>query len=319
MKSLLNLFALTILLFNVNAQTKRIDFKPTNKYPEGVAYNGKDNNFFISSIKTGTIGKVDMDGNYTPFFADNTFKSTYGMKVDSMHNLLWVCVSDANYSQNSTPETYKKMARLIAIDLLSEKKVKDIDLSNLIDGKHFANDLAFDNNGNVYVTDSYSPVIYKIDKNDKATVFAINELFKGKDLGLNGIAYHPDGYLIVGNTSTGAIIKVNVAKPNEVSVIKTKDLFPGADGVFFNDKKELILIENKGVDKIFNIASNDGWKSAEIKESTGITDRFQNPSAGTMVQNKLYILNSKLNELQDPIMPPSKEWSLQLAQFKPVN
>jgi hypothetical protein len=46
--------------------------------------------------------------------------------------------------------------------------------------------------------------------------------------------------------------------------------------------------------------------------------RFQQPSTVTTANGKTYVLNSKLNELADPVKRPSKEFSLQLAEFKPM-
>ena len=311
------LFILTLLIFGTAfCQTPRITFKAPKVYPEGVAYNAKTRTFYVSSVKDPTLGSVDAAGNYKPFYQDKALKSSYGMKVNASQNQLWVCTGDANYSDYSDSDNYKKMIRLIAVDLSSGKKVQDINLSKLYNGKHFANDLAFDDKGSAYITDSYSPVIYKIDAQGKASVFAENEMFKGKDIGLNGIAYNPQGYLITVNNGNGDILKVDLANPKMVTKVKIDNLFPGADGLLWDAQGNLILIQNKGVDKAYQIASTDGWQTAKIKAATSITDRFQNPTTGVMQGGKIYLLNAKLNELTDPTKKPSDEFSLQQVVFK---
>lgn len=126
------------------------------------------------------------------------------MKVDNKRNNLWVCTGVPNHSMYSDSSTYKKLARLIALDLTSGRKTDDIDLSKLYEGKHFANDLVLDDAGNIYITDSYLPVIYKVDAQGKASVFVQHEMFKGEDVGLNGIVWDAKGFLLVINNSTGA-------------------------------------------------------------------------------------------------------------------
>ena len=308
------------LLFCVNseAQSPQIKFAMPGLYPEGVTFNSKNNLFYVSSVTTGTIGTVDMKGNYKPFYTDSLLKSTYGLKIDPKQNRLWACVSDANYSKFSDSTTFKKMGRMIAIDLTTGKKVQETDLAKEYPGKHFINDMAFDTEGNLYVTDSFSPVVYKIGKDGKATVFAESDWFKSEDIGLNGIAYSGKGYLVVNNNSSGALYKIDMKDPKNISRIKIKNLFPGADGMLFDEAGNLILVQNKSVDKVHQLLSTDNWQTAEVKASTAATDRYQQPSTGTLMKDQIYVLNSKMNELADPVKRPSKEFSLQLVQFKPA-
>jgi sugar lactone lactonase YvrE len=259
-----------------------------------------------------------MMGNYKIVYQDTTLKSTYGLKVDTSNQLLWACVSDANYSKYSSAQTFKKVARLIAVDLASGKKVKDIDLANLKNGSHFINDITFDDQGGLYATDSFSPVVYKIDKDGKASVFAESELFKSEDIGLNGIAFDRRGFLIVNNNSAGALLKIDVKDPKVISRVKIKNFFPGADGMLFDKEGNLILVQNKSVDKIFKITSSDGWQTAKVLGATAAEDRYQQPSTNTVVGNDVYILNSKMNELSDPVKRPSKQFSIQKAIFNPA-
>lgn len=302
------------------AQTPRITFKVPKLYPEGVAYHQAKDVFFVSSVKTGTIGTVDQLGTYKEFYADKDLISSFGMKVDPQGKLLWATLSDPNpsYSIYSSEKTLKKMGRLIAIDVNSGKKVKDIDLARLYEGKHFVNDIAFDAQGNIYATDSYSPVIYKIDAAGNATVFAENELFIGADIGLNGIAVSPSGFLITVNNSDGTILKVDINDPKKVSKVKIDGHFPGADGIMFDGAGNLVLIQNKGVNKVYTISSGDNFMSAKITSATDGNDRFAQPSTGVVRSGKFWALNSKLNELTNKTLPPSVDFSLQEAVFKVV-
>ncbi|MET0300152.1 MAG: hypothetical protein ABW036_10335, partial [Flavitalea sp.] len=237
----------------MSSKNQKIEFIAPSVYPEGVAYDPGTNVFYVSSVSYGTIGKVTMDGKYSEIYKDTTLRSSFGIKL--FENKIWFCVSDPHFSKKKSPETFRKMIRLICIDPSTGKKLQDIDLSGLAPGPHFGNDLAIDKNGNKYISDSFSPVIYKVDKNNKATVFASNPLFGAIGTGLNGLAVHSSGYLIAVNSARGSILKINMTNPEKVTKVKSDQFFPGADGLLFDVKGNLILVQNKGVDKIFKLTS----------------------------------------------------------------
>lgn len=85
-----------------------------------------------------------------------------------------------------------------------------------------------------------------------------------------------------------------------------------------DEQKNLVLILNKGINKAFQISCTDNWMTAEVQAATAMEDRFANPCKANMQRGKIYALNSKLNELDDPTKAPSKEFLLQLVQFKPA-
>jgi hypothetical protein len=133
---------------------------------------------------------------------------------------------------------------------------------------------------------------------------------------LNGIVWHPRGFALVVNNDNGVIFKIDAHSPHTVQKVKLGNFFPGADGLLWNNEGDLVLVQNKGVNKIHVIKGVNNWDSAYIKASTATEDRFQHPSTCTIREGKVYVVNSKLNELQDPGITPSKEFSFQLAVFR---
>jgi sugar lactone lactonase YvrE len=298
--------------------TKRIEFEAPETYPEGIAFDKASNVFYVSSARLGTVGEVTKDGKYLELYADKTLKSTYGLKVHPDGKRLFVCAGDANYSKFSTPDTKKKMARLLIIDLRTGKKISDIDLSQLIPGEHFPNDLTFDKEGSVYITDSFADAVYKVDKKGVPTVFSTSELLKTAGVGPNGIVFHPEGFLLVANNGTGALIKLPISNPNSGTKVKIDQFFPGADGMLLNDNTTLTLVQNGGVNKIFKIKSSDNWTTAQVTESTSMEDRFAFPSTAAISGNETWIMNANFSELAEGNNVPSKKFSLQQAVFAPV-
>jgi sugar lactone lactonase YvrE len=317
MKKYIILLLLTQLAW-AQEPTKRIEFEAPESYPEGVAFDNASNVFYVSSARLGTIGKVTKEGKYSAIYSDQSMKSTYGLKVHPDGKRLFVCAGDANYSKFSTPDTKKKMARLLCIDLKSGKKLADVDLSGLVPGEHFPNDLAFDKDGNVYITDSFADVVYKVDPKGKASVFSQSELLKSAGVGPNGIVYHPEGFLIVANNGTGALVKLPLASPQNGAKVKIGQFFPSADGLLLNDNNTLTLVQNGGVNKIFRLKTTDNWISAEVIESTSVEDRFAFPSTAAMSGSETWIMNANFSELTEGNNVPSKKFSLQQAVFSPV-
>ena len=317
MKKLLILFLFVQIIW-AQEPTKRIEFEAPESYPEGVVFDTKANVFYVSSARLGTLGKVTKEGKYTELYADKSLKSTYGLKVHPDGKRVFVCAGDANYSKFSTPETKKKMARLISVDVKSGKKLADIDLSQLIPGEHFPNDLIFDASGNAYITDSYADAVYKVDASGKASVFSKNELLKSAGVGPNGIVFHSKGFLIVANNGSGALIKIDLSNPEKAVKIKIDQFFPNVDGLLLDDDNTLTLVQNGGVNKIFKIKTSDNWISAQVMESTSVEDRFAFPSTAAKSGKETWIMNANFTELTEGNNVPSKKFSLQLAVFKPV-
>jgi hypothetical protein len=312
------LLSITIYSCIAIRPTERIEFNAPDAYPEGISYDSIRQQYFVSSARTGNIGKVTSTGAYSLVHTDTSLKSTYGMKVHPNGKELYVCSGDANYSKYTSPDTRQKMARLIVLDITSGKKIKDIDLSKLVPGKHFPNDLCFDQQGNCYITDSYAHAIYKVSAEGNASVFAKDSVFITEGVGINGIVYHPAGFLIVDNTNTGGLYKIGINDPSKVSKIKIDQFFLGADGLLLNDANELVMVVNGSNDKIYQLTSEDNWNTAEIKATTLAADRFTYPSTVTRRDGNYWVMNAKFNELVDSNGVPSKTFAIQKAVFKPI-
>ncbi len=298
--------------------TARIEFEAPGAYPEGIAFDSVRNMYYVSSARLATIGKVTPEGTYSVFHADTTLKSTYGVRIHPDGKRLFVCAGDANYSKYTSPRTRTKMIRLLSFDLDSGKKLSDTDLSGLIPGKHFGNDITFDKDGNAYITDSFAHAIYKVDAGGKASVFAKHKLFETAGIGLNGIVYHPGGFLLVDNSNTGQIYKVDMANPENVTKVATDQYFLGADGLILRDDNKLVVVVNGGSDKIYQLETEDNWASASLAAATLAADRFTYPSTATRRGDDIWVMNAKFSEIADSNAVPSKNFAIQHAVLKPL-
>jgi len=88
-------------------------------------------------------------------------------------------------------------------------------------GRRLATDVPVDPEGDAYFTDSLSPVIYEVGPEGEATVFAQNELFMNHDgLGLNDIAFHADGFLLVATGGRDAFYRIPLVTPEDPTKVE---------------------------------------------------------------------------------------------------
>jgi len=271
-----------------------IEYKAPSAYPEGIAYNEKTNEFFVSSMRHGTVGVVK-DGKYRPFAKDPQLVSSVGMHADPERGRLLVCVSDPGVSEKTSPKTQKKLARLMAFDLKTGKRKGSVDLNALApEGEHFCNDIAIDGDGNAYATDSFSPIVYKVDPAFKAAVFLKDDKFKGQGFGLNGLVHHKDGFLIVAKSDDGTLWKINEKGAPAAEEIKLSEKLVNADGLVLSPAGDLIVVQNE-THRASRVKSTDGWKTGKVDKTVALDAAF--PTTAVYAGDKLYVDLSHLNEL----------------------
>jgi sugar lactone lactonase YvrE len=296
--------------------------KETSLYPEGIVYNDVTKKTYVGSYFKGKITTLDLNGKMTDFIKDETLVAVVGLAVDTKNNRLLVCNSDAGISKRSGKTTTGQLAQVIAYDLTTGKKLKTIDLSKLFPGGHFLNDLVLDAKGNIYVTDSFSPVIYKIDTNDTPSVLLSNDNFKVPQgaFGLNGIVYHKDNYLIVGKSFGGKLYKVALDNSKTVEEIKLNKNVNSLDGLLLTNNNTLVLVSNyfagpKFDEAIYKIETSDNWINANVTSTfTALDGKY--PTTLTEIKGNLFVNFGYFPELVNPNSAPNDSFKLQKVTFK---
>jgi len=287
--------------------------------PEGIEFNKNDNTFFLSSLNAGPIIKVNLDGTFKPFTSGEQFPlSTAGIQIDYKRNRLLVAGFNGTELMDNNPKT-KGTAFLRTYNLKTGVIEKDINLSSLLPNAsaYFANDIAVDNSGNVYISDWYARVVYKVDLDRKPSVFWKNET--GIESGANGLDFHPNGYLLVsilnvndkGLYTDYGLVKIPVNDAKSVKVVDIADNgFTGFDGMVINSKGNVVGVTNNGIspggNTFIELSSDDNWTSAKIINTKPIT-----PSTTVTVtpENKNYIIN------QDFTKPMKEIWTIEQVKF----
>jgi hypothetical protein len=284
-----------------------IRFTQPGLYPEGVAFDKFNNRFLVSSFGRGTIGAVSFDGNYTPLIEDPDLKSTLGLHIDEARKRIVVAVTDGLLGD---------VSKLGVYDLNTASRIWLIDLAAVYpNGIHLADDLTIDPQGNIYITDTKSPVIYKVDLHGNTSVFFEDQNFAKPPTvaarvwsGFNGIAYDNDGFLVVAFYAGSAVgkpslMKIPVNDPQHFNAVALDfpAIFPdfSLDGILLSrNGKELIGVNNKYLSRpmeIVHLTSNDHWNSAKRMET--FATGFSSPTTATSDGKNVFVIYSYLYDI----------------------
>jgi sugar lactone lactonase YvrE len=285
-----------------------VKFNSSSLYPEGVEWDNTNKRFLVTSIRKGEIGSVKDDGSYWVFAKDPRMISSVGIHIDKKRDRVLVCNADAGAAEKSSPDTAGKVAALAVFQLSTGNLTKYINLAKGIDGAHFCNDIALDKDGTAYITDSFSPIIYKVDTNYNSSVLINNKTFSGKSFNLNGIVVKDD-YLLVVKMNSGQLFKIPLNNPDSFHEVKLKNRIEGADGLIWGEDGSLVVIANNNAhigvpastaptNAVIKLTSNDNWASASVVSKVGTGDVFA--STGTIRNDQIYVIHAMLHVLFNP-------------------
>ncbi|GAB3826732.1 gluconolaconase [Pontibacter rugosus] len=297
-----------------------ITFNRQGLYPEGVSHDALYERFFVSSASTGTVGTVDYKGNYMPFITDERLISSIGLEVDENRKRVLIASSDPGNTPNSTPATAGQTAALGIYHLATGAPIHYVNLGALRPGiPHFANDIAIDKHGNAYVTDSFSPIIYKVDVHGNATVFYENEAFATPQgaFGFNGIAYHPAGFLLVAYSINNEIYKIPLSNPGAISKVALDAPLEGPDGLLLSKNGEqLVVVNNAGGQpsgRVLSFRSANKWQTASLAERFDTGPVF--PTTATSYGDQVFVLYAHLNKLFGGAPQQQEEFTIRKVPF----
>lgn len=296
-----------------------VTFSQAGLYPEGVQYDAANSRFLVTSLTTGRVGQVKDDGTYSTAFPDDPkLVSAIGLYLDEPRNRVLAAVSDPGANQaRSTAATQGKLARLAIFNRNAPTAAPTVvELGTLRpNAGHFANDIAVDAQGNAYVTDSFSGIIYKVDTQNNATVFVESAQFAAPAgaFGLNGIVFHPDGYLLAVKSDDGKLFKIPLATPASFTTVTTTQNLMAADGLLLQDNNTLQVVSNAQA-KVFRLTTTNGFGAATLSGTFATKAEF--PTTLTRRDGVSYVLYANLDKLFGGQMPAVGQYSINRVTFQ---
>lgn len=216
--------------------------------------------------------------------ADLAGFASLGLAIDRPRNRLLVAVADVLTNRYSA---------LAAYDLSNWNRLFLTTLAQTGDEKSMADDVAVDPEGNAYVTDAKSSKIWKVGVNGELQSIIKSPLFTPKEwykslVALNGIVYHPDGYLLVIHTFSGNLFKIKINKGgvDEVKLVKmvSGSLVMG-DGIELLSPTKLVVAGNPSGRLV---ESTDEWETASVvSKFSGLVHRLA--TAATVKDGEVYL------------------------------
>ncbi len=266
-------------------------------YPEGIEWDAKRDRFLVSSAAHGSVTAVHDDGTIDTIDAGDGLTSTLGTVIDEQRDRLLVTVAD--FAAVDDPNRPGE-AKLAIYDLASGRRTLLVDLAGLRPGeRHLANDVTVDPAGNAYVTDSFSPVIYKVTPDGQPSVVATDPRFGSpKGLGLNGIEYDPRGSLLAAVAGTEKLFRVPLNEPDYPTEVRLSEPI-SIDGITRRSDGN-IVVAAPFVPAVISLSSQDGWQSATVvgRVPVAATDSTTNT---TIRDGALYAINAHFAQMNGPV------------------
>jgi hypothetical protein len=273
----------------VNSDTAFV-IKDRSLHLECIARGIKPGTFFCGSVHKKKIISCDSKGNFSDFTSSGADGLTcvLGIKADSKRNILWACSSPMREMEN-----YDSLAQsaVFKYDVNTKKLLKKY----VADGntEHVFGDITLDRNGDVFVSDSRTNIIYTINSTtDKLEAFFTSDEFWN----LQGISFDNEGKNLFIADYIKGIYKLDLSNRKLTKLEAKFDLsLKTVDGLTYY-KNSLIGIQNS----IYPMRVTQYFLSKDQTAFTGyrIIDSkhpaFNEPTIGFVDEDTFYYVANSL-------------------------
>jgi sugar lactone lactonase YvrE len=260
-------------------------------FPEGIDFWPKTGQFFVTGAGNGSIMRGELDEPNATILVPATGVpfSTIGIKVDKRNDELFVAGGNTGGVR-----VYSALTGALLRTFTSESG-------------GFINDLVVTQNGDVYATDSFRPILWRIPAGAPSGALEPWLTFVGTPLqytegfNVNGIVETPNGkYLIVVQSSTGKLYRIAL-DTKEVAEIDLGGESVAGDGLELVSKTLYAVAAGA----VVKIKLDPGFLSGEVLSRT--TDpSFDSPTTLALARGRLLVVNSQFGRLfagQPPVLP----------------
>ncbi|MEL7313435.1 MAG: gluconolaconase [Cyanobacteria bacterium J06559_3] len=273
-------------------------------YPNGIT-TGPDGTLYVGSVTSGDVLRITPDGAIATAFTetDEVFAGT-SIRFDPLTNLLWIASPDF-LGQEVNGEIVRRPHRVAAIDRSSSAVV----WSATMPDEGFANDIALNGEGGVFITDSVRDrILYLSEPGAPFEIVAADPLMTPGDLGPAGIAVAPNGDLIIGLYSDGALLRVSLGTdetPAQVTPINLPRPLENPDGLVFTPDGRLLVLEGAAESGDGKLLAVD-LSSPEPHTVDVLLDGIDSPLNLTLTDDSVAITEGQIRHLivDDPSLTP---------------
>lgn len=211
----------------------------SGRYPEGIAIS-RNGSIYLGIQPTGEIVRLGPHGRVSTLVdLDQGGGFMLGIALDAQENLYAALPSFDPLTHGVWQIDRRGNGKLIAAMPTSS----------------LPNALAFDTDGNLYVTDTFLGAVWKLSKSGSFDLWLADPLLEGTGAlfgaaaGANGIAFNDEGAgsLYVTNTDRGTIVRIPIrgnGAAGRPAVFAEADSLVSADGLKFDTRGHLYVVVN---------------------------------------------------------------------------
>jgi sugar lactone lactonase YvrE len=258
-----------------------VTFDPAaGEFPESITAD-KTGDLYVSMFVLDQVRRIDATGAQTVFARLPRGATPAGVKLDAS-GTLYVAATGFDLATGQTDPTTRGVYR-IGRDGSAERMPGT-------DAIAFPNDLAFDNRGNLYVTDPAGGAVWRIDRSGAVVRWLDDPLLHGTGAllgfpyGANGIAFSR-GRLIISNTERGLLVAVPIEPSGEAGAPTVEAASPsliGVDGIALdvhgdvycavNGQDTLVTVQADGSIKVLATGADGLDQPSSVAFGTGESD-----------------------------------------------
>lgn len=263
-------------------------------FPEGIAYQPRTGDFFVSSTTDGTIFQGNVREQLARVFlpgGSDRRTTAIGLNVDDYEGRLFIAGGNTG--------------KIFVYDTDSGKLLSKF---NNQKASTFINDVAISRTGDAYFTDSYNPILYKVSTNE-AGEFSFEAwldltgtpVVYQSGFNLNGIAITDDGkYLIVVQSNTGKLFRIDIASKQVTEIDLGGAKLTNGDGILLR-RQTLYVVRNQQ-ELIVKVELARDFSSGTVVSS--ITDpSFAYPTTIAQARDRLLVVNSQFDKRGAGVKP----------------
>jgi sugar lactone lactonase YvrE len=267
-------------------------------WPEGMDYDPRTQRYYVASVRHRTIAEVKPGEGVRELWPREQpgIGAVLGVRVDAKHGVLWATLAGIPQMLGFT-RADSTIAALVRVRIADGTIERRWDLPPAPLG-HILGDLAIGPFGDVFMTDSNDPVLYRLRPGADTLEKIISPLFRS----LQGMAPLPNGNLIYVADYSHGLLRVDL-QTKEVSRLADApgSTSIGCDGIVL-DGAAIVAVQN-GVSpaRVMRFVIDDAGRRIVLAE---VLDRnleiADEPTIGAIVGRELvYVANSQWEKYTD--------------------
>ncbi len=259
-------------------------------FPENLAYDSQSDEFYFGSTLKDKIVRCNKAGICRPFISAHRdgLGSVLGLKVDPSSKTLW---ATSNSDQGTS---------LFRYSLPSGKFLKKYVLT----GPHLFNDLVFNSQGEVFVTDTKGGAVYRsVARENQLKQLAVNHKFTAA----NGIALSSDEKTLYVSAFGDGITVVDITSEATHPLARPSGVcLAYIDGLYFHNRSLIAIQNGPMVPRVVRFKLNPELNRIESLE---VLERrnplFAGVTTGVVASGKFYYMaNNQIDKVSDGKVSP---------------